>query len=117
MPAFADRGAPHPNPLRASFARLDPAKSGAREHTVIGATIFSSTQHRQFDHVIAMANAALEHGVFEFEPESARRADAADGRESAAEHRAAIREWLAPKTAPDQPLDRQHMVERALLVQ
>jgi hypothetical protein len=24
-------GAPHPNPLRASFARLDPAKSGARE--------------------------------------------------------------------------------------
>src|SRR6266576_5313151 len=28
------RGAtPHPNPLRASFARLDPAKSGAREKT------------------------------------------------------------------------------------
>jgi hypothetical protein len=26
--------APHPSPLRASFARLDPAKSGAREHTV-----------------------------------------------------------------------------------
>jgi hypothetical protein len=24
--------APHPNPLRASFARLDPAKSGAREN-------------------------------------------------------------------------------------
>jgi hypothetical protein len=23
--------APHPSPLRASFARLDPAKSGARE--------------------------------------------------------------------------------------
>jgi hypothetical protein len=30
----ADR-APHPNPLRASFARLDPAKSGAREQTAI----------------------------------------------------------------------------------
>jgi hypothetical protein len=25
------KAAPHPNPLRASFARLDPAKSGARE--------------------------------------------------------------------------------------
>src|SRR2546427_821424 len=25
--------APHPNPLRASFARLDPAKSGERERT------------------------------------------------------------------------------------
>src|SRR5437867_2519079 len=27
--------APHPNPLRASFARLDPAKSGAREPTAV----------------------------------------------------------------------------------
>ena len=30
-PMLADR-APRPNPLRASFARLDPAKSGAREN-------------------------------------------------------------------------------------
>ena len=29
--------APHPSPLRASFARLDPAKSGARELTVAAA--------------------------------------------------------------------------------
>src|ERR1700733_12233277 len=109
MPAFADRRAPHPNPL--------PAKSGARERTIVGAAIFSSTQHRQFDHVIAVPNAALEHGVFEFELESARRADAADGGEGAAEHGAAIRKSLAPKTTPDQFLDRQHVIERAFLVE
>jgi len=34
--AFAE-AAPHPNPLRASFARLDPAKSGEREKRSIAA--------------------------------------------------------------------------------
>src|SRR3984957_20462879 len=111
MPAFADRRAPQPNPLRASFARLDPAKSGAREQAIVGAAIFSLTQHRQIDYIIAVPNAALEHGVFEFELESARRADAADGGEGAAEHGAAIRESLARKTTLDQRLDGKHVIE------
>src|SRR6266851_10062469 len=42
-----------------------------------------SAQHRQRDHIVAMANAAFENGVFEFEFEAAGGADAADGGEGA----------------------------------
>src|SRR6266480_6765845 len=36
--------APHPNPLRASFARLDPSRRGAREHTLTAATSWNAAQ-------------------------------------------------------------------------
>src|SRR6266480_681095 len=42
--------APHPNPLRASFARLDPSRRGAREHTLTAATSWNaarSTRHQR----------------------------------------------------------------------
>jgi hypothetical protein len=34
--------ASHPDPLRASFARLDPAKSGAREKSAISVAAFNA---------------------------------------------------------------------------
>src|SRR6202790_4676158 len=76
-----------------------------------------SAQHRQLGHIIAMANAALENGALEFNLEAARRADAALGREGAAEHGAAVRKTAAAETAVNQFLHRQQVVERAFLVQ
>src|SRR5260370_16151381 len=68
----------------------------ARPHPVIASPRVSAkprpmklAQHRHLDHVIGIANVALEHGVLEFKVEAARRAAAAPGRQSTAEHRAA----------------------------
>src|SRR4051812_19380790 len=68
-------------------------------------------QHRQRDHVIAMTDGALEHGVLEFELEAAGRADAALGGESSAEHRAAVRQARFAKAAPNELRHREHAVE------
>ena len=54
-------------------------------------------QHRQLDHIVAMSDAALQNWIFELELEPAGGADAAYGRKSAAEHRAAVGEPRASR--------------------
>src|SRR5262249_28309070 len=58
-----------------------------------------------------------EHGILELEIEAVRGADAALGGEGAAEHGAAVGELPAFKTARDEVGDREHRIERALLVE
>src|ERR1700704_6174489 len=64
-----------------------------------------------------MPNAALQHGVLEFEFKAAGGADTTLGRKSAAEHGATIRQSLNPEAALNQFCDREHGIERAFLVQ
>src|SRR5665811_1688198 len=86
-----------------------------REKTALAATTISLAQHRQHDHIIAVADAALEDGIFELVFEAAGRADAALGGKSAAEHRATVGQSLAAKAALNEVRYRQHMIERTFL--
>src|SRR6516165_6414504 len=72
---------------------------------------------RHGDHVIGVTDGALQHGILEFIFEAVGWADAALGGKSSAKHRAAVRKLTALKAAPDQFVDRQDRVQRALLVQ
>src|SRR5882724_10595104 len=73
--------------------------------------------HRHLDHVISMMDAALENGVLKFELKAAGGPDSALCREGAAEHGAAIRQFSPFEAPRDQFRNRQHGIQRALLVQ
>jgi len=75
------------------------------------------TAHRQHNHIISVADCSLQHGIFEFAFEAVGGADAAFGGKRTAEHRAAVGHFAAGKAAPDQFIDRQDRVKRALLIQ
>src|SRR5262245_9723777 len=84
--------------------------------TAVGASA-ASAQHRHRDHVIPMADLPLPHRILKLELEAISRADATLGGKGATEHGAAVGQALAAKTAVDQILDRQHGIQRALLIQ
>jgi len=64
-----------------------------------------------------MTDLPLQHGVLQFELEPAGRADAALGGKGAAEHGAAVGQAFSAEAAVDEILDRQHGIQRALLIQ
>src|SRR5712664_4204161 len=109
-----------PHPVIASAAKQSNALHHKKTWIASSLSLLAMTeltQHRQLDHIIGVANAALEHGVHELEAEAARRADAALGRKGAAEHGAAVRQPAASKTAVNEFLHRKKVIERAFLVQ
>src|SRR3954452_17084262 len=73
--------------------------------------------HRQRHHVIAVLDRALQHGVFQLEIETVGGANTALRRKRAAEHGAAVGEFPSLEATRDQVSDRQHRVQRALLVE
>src|SRR4051795_12692876 len=73
--------------------------------------------HGQRHHVIAVLDRALQHRVFQLEIETVGGANTALRRKRAAEHGAAVREFPTVEATRDEVGDRQHRVERALLVE
>src|SRR6478752_4692841 len=72
---------------------------------VVRARLCRLSQHRQLDHIVGVANASFEDGVFEFAFEAGSGTNATLGGKSAAEHGAAVRKSGAAEAALDQLLD------------
>src|SRR5882724_11637309 len=109
-----------PHPVIASAAKQSNALHHKKTWIASSLTLLAMTeltQHRQLDHIIGVANAALENGVHQFKVEAARRANAALGRKSAAEHGAAVRQPSASETTINEFFHRKQVIERAFLVQ
>src|SRR5262249_36594010 len=71
----------------------------------------------QRNHIVGVTDRPLQHGIIELELETAGWPDAALGGKGAAEHGAAVRQAPTVEAAPDQLVDRQHGLQRPLLVQ
>src|SRR6267142_6077795 len=95
-------------PARASLGRDD--GWGCRY------SVLTSAPNRQRNHVIRVTNGPLQHRVLQLVFKAVGGTDAALGGEGAAEHRAAVRQSAVLEAALDQFVDREHRIERALLV-